>query len=185
MKLKILIASAIIMSSFVSSAQEFSISTNLLGYAELGTMNAEASYALSRHWGLIASVRYNPFTFNEGRADEQFQLRQQSYSLGVRMWPWHIWSGWWFASKLRYQEYNSGGIVDPHTQEGDRLGAGLYAGYTHMIDQHWNIEFGLGLWTGLDVYRRYSCPFCGTITESGRKVFLLPDDIMLSLVYVF
>ena len=166
-------------------AQKVSVSTNLLGYAELGTLNADVSYAFSRHWNITAGVRYNPFTFRNGDSQHQFQHRQLSYSAGIRMWPWHIWSGWWFASKLRYQEYNSGGILDSRTREGDRFGLGLYSGYTYMISQHFNIEFGLGLWGGVDMYRLYSCQTCGYVLDSGNKEFLLPDDIMVSLVYVF
>jgi len=181
----ILAAAAFILPGWKSEAQTLSLSTNLLDYACLGTLNADVSYSLSRRWSVTAGVRYNPFTFRKGDPDKQFQLRQQSYSLGARLWPWHIWSGWWFAGKLRYQEYNSGGIRSLETREGDRFGAGLYAGYTYMLTSHLNIEFGLGLWSGLDVYRCYSCPVCGVTLESGKTHFILPDDIMISLAYVF
>ena len=181
----ILAVAAFAISSLKSEAQTVSLSTNLLDYACLGTLNADVSYSLSRRWSVTAGVRYNPFTFRKGDPDKQFQLRQQSYSLGARLWPWHIWSGWWFAGKLRYQEYNSGGIRSLETREGDRFGAGLYAGYTYMLTSHLNIEFGLGLWSGLDVYRCYSCPVCGVTLESGKTHFILPDDIMISLAYVF
>ena len=112
-------------------------------------------------------------------------MRQQSYSIGARLWPWHTWSGWWFAGKIRYQEYNFGGIRSPETREGDRFGGGLYAGYTYMLGPHLNIEFGLGLWSGLDVYKCYSCPVCGVTLKSGKTRFILPDDIMISFAYVF
>lgn len=168
-----------------SFAQKFSLSTNLLDYACLGTMNLDASYSLSRRWSLVAGARYNPFTFNEGAPDAQFQYRQQSYSLGARMWPWHTMSGWWFAGKVRYQEYCYGGILSKEAEEGDRFGAGIYAGYTHMLTKHFNVEFGLGVWSGMAVYRRYSCPVCGVTVAAGRKLFLLPDDLMISLAYVF
>ena len=167
------------------SAQKFSISTDLLGYARLGTMNLDASYALARRWSLTAGVRYNPFTFRKGDPDRQFQYRQQSCSVGMRLWPWHAWSGWWFAGKLRYQEYNYGGLISEKTEEGDRFGTGLYSGYTHMLSPHFNLEFGVGLWGGISSYRQYSCPVCGLTVEKGEKFFLLPDDVMISLVYVF
>lgn len=166
-------------------AQKVSISTNVLGYAELGTMNVDVSYALSRKWSLVAGARYNPFTFHKGDPSRQFQSRQQSYSLGARLWPWHIWSGWWFAAKVRYQEYNMGGILSRETSEGDRVGAGLYSGYTLMLSRHWNMEFGLGLWAGADMYRIYSCPSCGLTVAEGTKAFVLPDDVMISVAYVF
>lgn len=167
------------------NAQKFSLSVNLLECARLGTFNLDASYAVGRHWSLTAGARYNPFTFNEGDSDRQFQSRQQSYALGARLWPWHIMSGWWFAGKGRWQEYNVGGILSSKTREGDRFGGGLYAGYAHMLSPHLNLEFGLGLWAGVDIYKVYSCPSCGLTLESGSKAFVLPDDIMLSIVYVF
>ena len=166
-------------------AQTFSLSTDLLGYAQLGTMNMDASLAISRHVSLIAGARYNPFTFRKGDAMKQFQSRQQSYSVGMRVWPWHIWSGWWFAGKLRYQEYNEGGIISRKTEEGDRYGAGLYAGYTHMLTPHLNIEFGFGLWAGMSFFKQYSCPVCGVTEASGNRFFTRPDDFMISLAYVF
>lgn len=181
----IIMAMALMLSEHHAEAQTFSISTDLLGYVRLGTMNLDASCAVSRRWSLTAGVRYNPFTFMKGDPDRQFQSRQQSYAVGARLWPWHAMSGWWFAGKLRYQEYNRGGILSPKTEEGDRFGGGLYAGYTHMLSPHFNMEFGLGLWSGLAWYRQYSCPICGLTTASGRKFFLLPDDFMISVAYVF
>ena len=181
----ILAVAAFILPSLKSEAQTVSLSTNLLDYACLGTLNADVSYSLSRRWSVTAGARYNPFTFRKGDPDRQFQYRQQSCSVGMRLWPWHAWSGWWFAGKLRYQEYNYGGLISEKTEEGDRFGAGLYSGYTHMLSPHFNLEFGVGLWGGISSYRQYSCPVCGLTVEKGEKFFLLPDDVMISLVYVF
>lgn len=186
MKKVISLAAALLLCSYNPvSAQRISLSTNLLDYVSLGTFNVEASYTLSRHWSLSASARYNPFTFHKGDPDRQFQYRQQSYALGVRLWPWHSMSGWWFAGKVRYQEYNHGGILSRESEEGDRAGLGLYSGYTYMLSRHFNLEFGLGVWGGSSWYRRYSCPYCGLTVQRGRKWFLLPDDVMISLAYVF
>lgn len=177
--------SLVLLASASVKAQKFSISTDILDYACLGTLNADFSYAFSRHWSLLAGARYNPFTFRRDEPQRQFQLRQQSYALGLRFWPWHIWSGWWFAAKVRWQEYNQGGIISAKTTEGDRYGAGLYAGYTYMIAPHLNVEFGLGLWSGADNYRSYSCQTCGLTVSQGTRLFFLPDDIMISFAYVF
>ena len=182
---KYLIVMLMLVASLSSSAQKLSLSTNLLDYACLGTMNADISYSVSRRWSVMAAIRYNPFTFNEGDPEEQFQMRQQSYAVGARLWPWHTMSGWWFAGKLRYQEYNYGGILSPESEEGDRFGAGLYAGYTYMLTSHLNLEFGTGLWSGMSHYRTYSCPKCGRTIDKGTKYFLLPDDLMISVAYVF
>ena len=126
----------LLMLPVASHARRFGLSTNLLDYVSLGTMNLDAAYATSRHWSLTAGVRYNPFTFRSGDPDRQFQYRQQSYALGTRYWLWHTWSGWWFAGKARYQEYNVGGLWKSETEEGDRVGAGLYLGYDCSTSEH-------------------------------------------------
>ncbi len=179
------VAGLIFMSGMECRAQRFSIATNLLDYVALGTLNVEGSVSVSRRLSITAAARYNPFTFGKSTPEQQLQLRQQSYGIGVRFWPWHTWSGWWFSGKGRYQEYNFGGIISRETSEGDRFGLGLYAGYTHMLNPHFNIEFGLGAWGGMDFFRTYSCQVCGTTVDEGRKLFVLPDDVMISLVYVF
>lgn len=166
-------------------SQTLALSTNVIDYACLGTLNMESSYAVGQHWSLSVSARYNPFTYLKGDVERQFQYRQQSYALGTRYWLWHSFSGWWTGCKVRYQEYNVGGLLSREAEEGDRMGLGLAAGYTYMLSKHFNLEFGLGLWSGMAWYRRYSCPVCGLTTASGRKWFLLPDDVMLSLAYVF
>ena len=174
-----------VLSSFAMYAQKLSVATNLIDYACLGTLNVEVSYTMSQHWSLTAGIKYNPFTFHKGDADRQFQNRQQSYALGVRYWPWHSLSGWWVSGRVRYQEYNMGGLVSRETEEGDKVGLGLSAGYTYMISRHFNVDFGVGCWGGRAWYRRFSCPVCGMTVKDGRKWFLLPDDLMISFAYVF
>jgi len=167
----------------VAFSQEWSISTNLAGYAGLGTMNIEAGYAPHQHWSVGAQARYNPFTFQSRQGT--FQAKQRSVALIARWWPWHSWSGWWVATKLQYQEYNVGGIISRRTEEGDKVGVGLVAGYTYMVHPHINIEFGAGGWTGEKWYTAYSCPSCGVKEDSGHKAFVLPDDLIVSICYVF
>lgn len=185
--MKRLIITAVFMGLSVGlvSAQKLSLSTNLIDYACLGTLNAETSCTIARHWSLTAGVRFNPFTFHKGDPVRQFQYRQQSYALGARYWPWHSFSGWWISGKVRYQEYNWGGIFSRETEEGDKIGLGISAGYTYMISSHFNVEFGLGAWGGRAWFQKYSCPVCGPTVDNGRKWFLFPDDIMISLAYVF
>ena len=182
---KVLLLIALLSLSPLLSAQKVSVSTNILGYAALGTLNGEVSYSFSRRWSLVLGARYNPYSFRKQDTSRDFRLRQQAYSVGARLWPWHVLSGWWIASRLRYQEYNMGGILSERGQEGDRIGLGLSAGYTLMLSRHFNLEFALGMWGGLDWYRRYSCPVCGITIGEGVKGFVLPDDMAVTVAYVF
>ncbi|MDD6254075.1 MAG: DUF3575 domain-containing protein [Bacteroidales bacterium] len=189
MRNKIILALAVVFAALVKctdmSAQKASLSTNIVGYANFLTMNLEASCPVARHWNLYAGTKYNPFTFNLGKGKESARNRQQAYYAGVRYWPWNVYSGWWVAGKLQYQEYSSGGIFSRRTREGDRAGLALGGGYAYMIGKHFNIEFGAMLWSGVDFFTSYSCPVCGSIESSGRKVFVLPSDIIVALSYIF
>lgn len=166
-------------------SQEMSVGTNLATCAYFGTMNLEAGYGLAQHWTATAGVRYNPFSYGGPEVSDIRQAKQRTVSMGTRYWPWHIFSGWWLAGKVQYQEYNVGGIRSRMTTEGDRYGAGAAFGYTYMLGAHFNVEAGLGMWAGLDNYVTYECPECGRRIEGGRKVFFLPNDIILTLSYVF
>jgi len=166
-------------------AQKVAISTNAVGYVNLCTLNLEASYALARHVSVNAGVKYNPFSFPVGKNGAVIQNRQQTYAIGARYWPWYVYSGWWFAGKAQYSEYNTGGIISAETSEGDRIGGGFTAGYSYMLHSHFNIEFGLGFWAGYDDYVKYTCPTCGRIVEKGDRFFILPNDVIVSFSYVF
>ena len=171
--------------SLGAGAQNMSVSTNIASYANFGTLNLEASCAVARHWSLTAGMRYNPFSFPGGADEGPRQCKQRTFSAGARFWPWHIYSGWWAAAKAQYQEYNTGGFTSLETREGERKGAGLSMGYTYMLSPHFNVEVGAGLWGGTDSYTLYSCPTCGRITDSGNALFLMLNEVLLGLSFIF
>lgn len=184
--IRIIILAAVFGSlSLTASAQRFSVGTNVIGWADFVTVNGEFSAAFSRHFTANLRLRYNPWTFNEGK-ENQIQNRKRSVAAGVRYWPWHIYSGWWFQADGQLQEYNRGGFFgNPATEEGLAYGGVLSFGYTLMIHENWNIEFGAGAFLGGKNYTRYSCPKCGQIEDRGDKFFFLPDDLKVSFVYIF
>ena len=155
-------------------AQERALSTNLADYAAGGTFNAEASRSLSRHWSAVAQVKYNPFAH-----------KQRLFAAGARYWPWYVYSGWWMAGRMQWQEYRRTGAGPQANREGDRVGAAFTAGYARMLSARVNLDFGAGFWAGHDRYVTYACPRCGRKTGSGAEVFFLPSDIILSISYIF
>lgn len=185
MKHKIIITLLLIALPIFCSAQDWSVSTNAMDYVSLGTMNAEASMATGRHISINASARINPWTFHKGDPSKQMQNRQQTYAVGVRYWPWHIYSGWWMSGMAQYQEYNRGGIISATTEEGDAYGLSIGAGYSLMLHEHWNLDFGLSLWGGQKTFVTYACPSCGKITGKGAKWFFMPNDLRVSIAYIF
>lgn len=187
---------AFLLGSAQARAQRFSVGTNLVEWANLGTINGEAGVAVAQHFSLHAGVRYNNWTFRPGVPEDrfedplgdterQFENRKQAYALGVRYWPWYIYSGWWGYLRGQYMEYNRGGLIRHTAEEGDAYGVGAGVGYTRMLHKKLNIEFGLGLWGGQTRYTAYRCTNCGSVISQGTKFFLLPDDVFVSLIYIF
>lgn len=167
----------------VASAQNYSVATNVLDYVNLGTLNLEASCGIGRQWTVSAGMKYNPFSFGEGK--KEFADKQRSVDAGARFWPWHIYSGWWMGGKLKWQEYSRGGFESVAATEGDRFGGSLSAGYTFMLNTHLNLDIGMGLWGGYDKYVAYECLRCGKKIQDGNKFFVLPNDILLTISYIF
>lgn len=166
-------------------AQKFQVQTNAVAWMSLGTINARMEYGVDRYWSVGVGGKFNPFVFPKDGGQDQMQLKQRSAALYARWWPWHVYSGWWLSGQIQWQEYNMGGIISPRTEEGQRYGGGLSAGYCYMISPHLNLDMGLGFWGGIKDYVVYECPKCGKRVASGIKSFVMPTDVMLSISYVF
>lgn len=164
-------------------AQSASVSSNIVGYADFLTINAEASYGVARHWSIDAGFMYNPWTFKSEWGGARNERR--TVYAGTRYWPWNVYSGWWIGAKAQWEEYSRGGIRSPQTEEGDAYGVGASAGYSLMLHRNLNLDFGLGFWGGYKKYTVYRCPTCGKIDESGAKAFIMPSDVSVSLMFTF
>lgn len=181
----LIIACSLYSNSNTACAQKVSIETNILDYINFVTLNGEVGMAVGRHGSINGTVKYNPFDFYGGEDHHIMRNRQFTLALGGRWWPWHIFSGWWIGGKAQYQVYNYGGIVSPETRQGQRVGAGVSAGYSYLFSPHFNLDFGLGGWAGVDYYTIFDCPVCGVTKEAGKKAFILPNEIMVGISYIF
>lgn len=163
---------------------QLSLGTNVLGYANFLTINAELGISIHRHWTVNITGKLNPWTFNKNSPD-QLQNRHADLAVGGRWWPWHVNSGWFVGSSLQYSRYNAGGIIDKETLEGNAYGLNLNFGYALMLSKGWNIEFGAGILGGYTNYTKYSCPRCGRITGSDKKIFVAPNNLLVQIIKIF
>ena len=181
---KLLISFIIILYAINAYSQKIAISTDAIGYINLLTLNGEIDISLDKNWSVCASGKYNPFTYNKNKeASKQFQNRQACMALGVKYWPWFIYSGWYYESKIQYKEYNKSHAFSHGSYEGNALGLGINIGYALLVSKHFNMEFGLGIWAGNNNYTKYACPRCGEVLDKGTKTFITPNEVLLSLVY--
>ena len=180
----IAIATAIMLNSNSASAQRWAVGVDVADMINLGTISIDGAVATGQHITINAEAAVNPWTFHKGEVD-QFQNRKQVYSLGVRYWPWNVYSGWWISGAAQYREYNYGGITDNKSEEGDMGGIAFGGGYSLMLGEHINLDFGLGLWTGYQKYVTYACPQCGKVVDSSEKWFVMPNNLKLGLIWIF
>ncbi|MBO4340261.1 MAG: DUF3575 domain-containing protein [Bacteroidales bacterium] len=165
-------------------SQRLSIGTDAAMWLDFGAMNIDASAAVSRSVSVHAGAALNPWTFKDGDSQGQFQMRQNTYWLETRWWPWHIYSGWWAGADTRYSIYNGGGIISRETEEGEAVSIGLWGGYAVMLSDRWNLDLGAALRGGWKEYTVYTCPVCGVKMSEGRSRFFIPDArIALQLIF--
>ena len=164
--------------------QNFGIATNIIGYANFLTLNAEATYKVKDQISIHAGVKYNPFTFNKGE-ENQMQNRSSILHIGMRYWTWHTNSGWFAGGGAEFGYFNYGGIISKETHEGWRAGVNITAGYSLMLSRHFNFEFGAGLFTGYRNSKRYACPRCGATLGNDKKLYVAPNNLLAQMVYLF
>lgn len=186
MKRLYLLTAVFFMFALEASAQKVSIQTNILDWAAIGTMNAEANVSIAQHFSLSLGGRYNPFTIGADR-EVPLKLQQRNVYAGARYWPWYVNSGWWFAAKVQYIDYCRSGILTKGSITGQNgRGAGLSAGYAFMLAPHFNLELGAG--ACVNRYERYIADIPGVepMTDMiGTQTFLEPDFLSFALVFVF
>ena len=171
----------------IMQAKPWAVSTNILTWANLGTINAEALYSVHKNITLNAGFTYNGW---EIYSPTQVQMVNKQYGgyLGLRYWPWHTYSGTWIGIKGQYKNFEQVGIFRPNYIQGEGVGAGLSAGYSFMITPKLNIDAGLGIWGGRMLeYNKYKdkFPVKSQLIETGPKNFIALDNIMISIVYIF
>ena len=72
--LTIILLLAALVSSFTAAAQEksktqFALSTDVVDWASLGTINLEAGVSVHQHFSVQGGATYNPWNFETGRLD--------------------------------------------------------------------------------------------------------------------
>lgn len=176
----------------------WAVSTNVADWGWYATPNVNAQWAVARHVSAEAEAKYNNWTFKDSSPTARNRQARQEYSLGARWWPWYVYSGWWAGAGAQYQEYSRRPMNhSDRKEEGDAYGVYVSGGYALQIKPWLNLDFGLGFWTGAKSYKLYqdskqACPTCGKRIDKddlddspSHKGFILPDELKISLMFVF
>ncbi len=168
------------------SKTQMVLSTDLVDWAGLGTINVEAGMSVHQHFSVQAGARYNPWNFKSGRLSLPLYTHQATAYAGCRYWPWYVFSGWWLGVQAQYTQYEETGVWRPALDTGTAVGGGVSLGYTLMLHEKLNLEFGAGVWAGKR-YKHvlYCCPECMDVREANPGKFVALNDISVALMYVF
>lgn len=184
--LKVVAIILMFLSSISVRGQKLSLEVNFADLLNYGTLNCDAEIAIQRHLSIYAGGRYNGWDFKTKDQDILVRNQQKTAFCGIKYWPWYVNSGSWFAAKSQLLGYSQTGIWRPALDEGCCLGLGLSMGYSWMLNRHFNLDVGLGLWGGRMLkHFLYCCPDCMVVRSEGPEWFLSPDDVILSLKYIF
>ncbi len=131
---------------FVStaSAQRVGVSTNLLGWAAYGTINAGVEAAITPRITLDVDGYYNPFTFDDGKSAKLWGVQPE-----LRYWFKTKYTGLYAGVNSLYASYDCG--VSKYRYDGWVTGAGLGVGYSYPIMDRLRIVGGIGAgWKHMD-----------------------------------
>lgn len=164
----------------------WAVSTNLAKWAFLGTANLGLHFPLAKSWSAELQGRYNPWTYHNDSDSRRMTWRERTLAAGGRGWLNGCFeAGPYIGLGAQYAQFNRGGVFGDKTYEGVAYGAYLKAGWLARITDHWKFEAGLGFigaWADYDVYK---CSVCGRQLDSRERWILFPDELNLSIVYVF
>lgn len=192
----LIIAAALCAASLEAGAQNLTLSTNLLDWLNLGTMNGDMTISVARRWSLGVNAEYNPWTYKWAGDDAWVYNRHRTFGLYTEFWPWYVNAGWALKVGAQYKEYAAGGFPFfsvnygdrfgriPLVEEGEAVGGGLAAKYSLLLSRNWSVEFSAGAWAGWKRFTRYGCPNCGRRLEEGEKFFVAPYDVAVRFVFV-
>ncbi len=191
MKTKLLLATTLLLlcavpvqaGEKVDSTYRWALGTDAIQWAMLGCINVTLEICTGQHWGILAGMHYNPFTYMRGTAS-QTQLRQATPVIGVRYWVDTPFVGWYFEGKAMASVYSVANVLDSGCFDGQAIATGLGAGWCKELDKRWRLTVGAGILAALHDTTYYMGPVCGRISDHKRGPALLPD-LSVSINYLF
>lgn len=181
----VLVTAFLLLIQFKSSGigRPVSIGTNIVEIVNLGGMNTNVGVGISRHWSGHLWGSYNPWNWHKG--DNLHYNKKLHLKGGARWWSWYLFSGWYVGGAIDYEIYNRKLFHKDVLQQGSSIGGCIEFGYALMLEEHLNIEFGWGIRCGVTDFRKYRNIPCGELLDRGKKGYILPDTITISLTYIF
>lgn len=175
-------------------AQKITVSNNLL-YDLSGTPNLRVEFPVSEHWSIGVTGGLKPwprfFFWDREYVQNTTHWRHFLVAPEIRFYPDQVYEKWFLGADLIYTHYNVGNVEFPfglypdaknYRLQGDFYGAGLFAGRSWWLSDHFRLEALAGLAAGYAAYDKYSCDHCGPKVGEETKIGLVPQ-VALNIAY--
>jgi len=182
----ILATLTIVVFGIYGRAQGISVRNNLL-WDLTGSPNLGIEIPLSEHWSIGANGELKTwprfFPWDKGTKDDARQWKYFTVVPEVRYYPESVYNGWFFGGDLIYSHYNASKIHLPlglfkdlkdKRHQGDFYGAGLFAGRSWWISDHFRIEAEAGIGAGYRKAKEFECQHCGDELGTVKGLQLVP-----------
>ena len=173
-----------------------SLKTNLLLWG-VGEPNLGLEFYAGRHvtlgigGGLKPWPRFVPW--DSDQVTNPTHWRNFLVTPEVRYYPKYAFTGWFLALNGLYTHFNVGKVdfplglypaVSNQRLQGDFVGAGISAGYSWWISDHWRLEAQAGLNAGYYNAETFDCAYCGAKTGNVSGPAIVPK-LGVNLAYNF
>ncbi|MCF0172629.1 MAG: DUF3575 domain-containing protein [Bacteroidales bacterium] len=199
MKKMIAAVTAILLSPYISTADEtevkttsgyesgtVAISSNIMSWLNLATLNAEAQYLVDGTTSVKAGVKYNPFSYGScsrcGRKGVQEKFLTPS--VGIVRWLDAPFTGPYATVGALFSTYNVWNVLSEKSFQGRLGGITAGGGYYWGISRQWRASLGLEIMAFYHNTSYYDAPRCGMPLGSRRGVSAFPSDIRLGVSYI-
>lgn len=170
-----------------------SLRTNL-AYAASSTPNLGFEVPLGRHLTLGANGGVKPWPRWDPRdTDVQNPTKWRHILVApeLRWWTGEVYDKWFLGLDLIYTHYNVGSVTFPfglypdvreHRLQGDFYGAGIFAGRSWYLGNHFRLETEIGVGAGYKDAYVYECSHCGAQIDHVTGPAIIPK-IGINLAY--
>lgn len=160
--------------------------TNLL-YDGTATPNLGIDFALGQHGSIGASIGLKPWprwlAWDYDNAVPA-KWRHRLVTLEGRWWPKRVYDGWFLGADALYLHYNFASlhlpfglypVLNNSRLQGDAVGAGLFAGYSWWLGEHWRLELAAGVAGAYNNADRYECDHCSAKVGTEQGAVIIPQ----------
>lgn len=157
-----------------SQERTIGIKTNALYWGAL-TPNLGVEMSLGRKWSVSVDGMYAPWTFKNNKKYLGWAIQPE-----LRWWCCEAFTRHYVGIHYHYARYNIG--EEMYRRDGHLMGGGISYGYIWVVNDHWNIDFNIGVGYARLEYDKFAQK-CNKLVEERDRNYWGPTKAGVTFVY--